>query len=299
MPKVIVITGPTGVGKTKASVELAKKLNGEIINADAMQVYKGLNIGTAKIKESEKDNIPHHLLDIKNIDEEYTIYHYQKDARNKIDEILKRNHTPILVGGTGLYIKSALYDYKLNDSKKDLTKYENQTTEELYNELIQKDARAITKIDKNNRRRIINALDYYEKENKSITENRTDKLLYDVIIIGLTTNRENLYQIINNRVDEMIKDGLIEEVKKYYTKEKYLKPLMNGIGYKEIIKYLDGSCSKEEAIEEIKKNSRHYAKRQYTFFNHQLKVNWIETNYQDFNKTIKEIETVIDKEMNN
>lgn len=299
MPKVIVITGPTGVGKTKASIELAKKLNGEIINADAMQVYKGLNIGTAKIKESEKDNIPHHLFDIKNIDEEYTIYHYQKDARNKIDEILKRNHTPILVGGTGLYIKSALYDYKLNDSKKDLTKYENQTTEELYNELIQKDARAITKIDKNNRRRIINALDYYEKENKSITENRTDKLLYDVIIIGLTTNRENLYQIINNRVDEMIKDGLIEEVKKYYKKEKYLKPLMNGIGYKEIIKYLDGSCSKEEAIEEIKKNSRHYAKRQYTFFNHQLKVNWIETNYQDFNKTIKEIETVIDKEMNN
>ena len=299
MPKVIVITGPTGVGKTKASIELAKKLNGEIINADAMQVYKGLNIGTAKIKESEKDNIPHHLFDIKNIDEEYTIYHYKKDARNKIDEILKRNHTPILVGGTGLYIKSALYDYKLNDSKKDLTKYENQTTEELYNELIQKDARAITKIDKNNRRRIINALDYYEKENKSITENRTDKLLYDVIIIGLTTNRENLYQIINNRVDEMIKDGLIEEVKKYYKKEKYLKPLMNGIGYKEIIKYLDGSCSKEEAIEEIKKNSRHYAKRQYTFFNHQLKVNWIETNYQDFNKTIKEIETVIDKEMNN
>ena len=299
MPKVIVITGPTGVGKTKASIELAKKLNGEIINADAMQVYKGLNIGTAKIKESEKDNIPHHLFDIKNIDEEYTIYHYQKDARNKIDEILKRNHTPILVGGTGLYIKSALYDYKLNDSKKDLTKYENQTTEELYNELIQKDARAITKIDKNNRRRIINALDYYEKENKSITENRTDKLLYDVIIIGLTTNRENLYQIINNRVDKMIKDGLIDEVKKYYKKEKYLKPLMNGIGYKEIIKYLDGSCSKEEAIEEIKKNSRHYAKRQYTFFNHQLKVNWIETNYQDFNKTIKEIETVIDKEMNN
>ena len=299
MPKVIVITGPTGVGKTKASIELAKKLNGEIINADAMQVYKGLNIGTAKIKESEKDNIPHHLFDIKNIDEEYTIYHYQKDARNKIDEILKRNHTPILVGGTGLYIKSALYDYKLNDSKKDLTKYENQTTEELYNELIQKDARAITKIDKNNRRRIINALDYYEKENKSITENRTDKLLYDVIIIGLTTNRENLYQIINNRVDKMIKDGLIEEVKKYYKKEKYLKPLMNGIGYKEIIKYLDESCSKEEAIEEIKKNSRHYAKRQYTFFNHQLKVNWIETNYQDFNKTIKEIERALDKEMNN
>ena len=294
MPKIIVITGPTGVGKTKASVELAKKLNGEIINADAMQVYKGLNIGTAKIKENEKDNIPHHLFDIKNIDEEYTIYHYQKDARNKIEEILKRKHIPILVGGTGLYIKSALYDYKLNENKKDLTKYERKTTEELYNELIQKDRSAITKIDKNNRRRIINALDYYEKENKSITDNKTDKLLYDVIIIGLTTNRENLYQIINNRVDEMINNGLIEEVKKYYKKGKYLKPLMNGIGYKEIIKYLDGYCSKEEAIEEIKKNSRHYAKRQYTFFNHQIKVKWIETNYQDFNKTIKEIEKNIE-----
>ncbi len=295
MKQVLVIVGPTGVGKTKLSIELAKKLHGEIINADAMQVYRGLDIGTAKVKEEEKDSVPHHLFDIKNIDEEYTIYHYQKDARKTIDEILKRHHLPILVGGTGLYIKSALYDYQLNDNKKDLTKYENKATEELYNELIRKDVLAKANIDRNNRRRIINALDYFEKENKSITENKTDKLLYDVIIIGLTTTRENLYRIINNRVDEMIKNGLIEEVKQYYSMGKYSKPLMNGIGYKEIIKYLDGDCGKEEAIDNIKKNSRHYAKRQYTFFRNQLPVKWFQTNYNDFSKTVDEVVRYVEK----
>lgn len=289
MTKVIVITGPTGVGKTKASIEIAKKINGEIINADAMQVYKGLNIGTAKITEEEKKEIPHHLFDIKEIDEEYTIYHYQKDARKKIDEIIKRNHIPILVGGTGLYIKSVLYDYNLTDRKNDISKYENISTEDLYEELITKDKCAKDKIDKNNRRRIINALYYYEQEHKSITENKTEKMLYDATIIGLTTERENLYKIINKRVDQMINDGLIEEVKKYYQINKLAKPLLNGIGYKEIINYLEEKCTKEEAINEIKKNSRHYAKRQYTFLNHQLKTKWIETNYKDFSNTIKEI----------
>ena len=202
---------------------------------------------------------------------------------------MKIKNIPILVGGTGLNIKSAINDYNLTDRKNDISKYENISTEDLYEELITKDKCAKDKIDKNNRRRIINALYYYEQEHKSITENKTEKMLYDATIIGLTTERENLYKIINKRVDKMINDGLIEEVKKYYQINKLAKPLLNGIGYKEIINYLEEKCTKEEAINEIKKNSRHYAKRQYTFLNHQLKTKWIETNYKDFSNTIKEI----------
>ena len=296
MKEVIAIVGPTGVGKTKLSIALAKKLNGEIINCDAMQVYIGLDIGTAKIKEEEKENIPHHLFDIKEVTEDYTIYHYQKDCRTKIDEILKRNHMPILVGGTGLYLKSVLYDYKLNESKIDLSKYENISTEELYQELIQKDKYAQNKIDKNNRRRVINALAYYEQNNESITQNKSVTSLYNAKIIGLTTDRDNLYHRINQRVDQMLKEGLIDEVKEYYDKKILTKPILNGIGYKEIISYLNKEISYEDAINEIKKNSRHYAKRQYTFFKHQLPVTWFKTNYEDFNKTIKEVLDYLGKE---
>ena len=164
MSKIIIITGPTAVGKTKLSIELAKKYNGEIINADAVQVYKGLDIGSAKVTEEEKENIPHHLFDIKDVNEEYTIYHYQKDCREKIKEILDRGNIPILVGGTGLYIKAALYDYKLTEEKETNT-YNNLTTEELYNELLELDKDIV--IDKNNRRRLIRAINYY-KENKKL-----------------------------------------------------------------------------------------------------------------------------------
>lgn len=293
--KIIVITGPTAVGKTRLSIELAKKLNGEIINADAMQVYKGLNIGTAKITEEEKENIPHHLFDIKEVDEDYTIYHYQQDCRKVIKDILRRGKTPILVGGTGLYIKSALYDYQLSEEKETNT-YDELTTEEIYNELIKLDKDI--DIDKNNRRRLIRALNYYKKNNSSITKNKTDKLLYDTLFIGLTTNRENLYQKINQRVEEMITNGLIEEVKYYYDKNIKTKPLLSGIGYKEIYNYLDGKSTKEESIEKIKQNSRHYAKRQYTFFNHKLPVIWFETDYNNFNNTIKNVINYIEKQEN-
>lgn len=290
MSRVIVITGPTAVGKTALSIELAKRLNGEIINADAMQVYKGLNIGTAKITEEEKENIPHHLFDIKEVEEEYSIYNYQKDCRKVIDNILSRNKTPILVGGTGLYIKAALYDYKLSEEKTNNT-YDNLKTEEIYKELLKLDKDI--NIDKNNRRRLIRALNYYKENNISISNNKTNKLLYDAIFIGLTTNREILYKKINQRVDNMIEDGLLEEVKYYYDKNIKTKPLINGIGYKELYNYFDNLCTKEEAIEKIKQNSRHYAKRQYTFFNHQLNVVWFETDYNNFNNTIKKVSSYI------
>lgn len=290
MSRVIVITGPTAVGKTKLSIELAKKLNGEIINADAMQVYKGLNIGTAKVTEKEKENIPHHLFDIKEVEEEYSIYNYQKDCRKVIDNILRRNKTPILVGGTGLYIKAALYDYKLSEEKTNNT-YDNLKTEEIYKELLKLDKDI--NIDKNNRRRLIRALNYYKENNTSISNNKTNKLLYDAIFIGLTTDREILYKKINQRVDNMIENGLLEEVKYYYDKNIKTKPLINGIGYKELYNYFDGLCSKEEAVEKIKQNSRHYAKRQYTFLNHQLNVVWFETDYNNFNNTIEKVSSYI------
>lgn len=286
MNKVIVITGPTAVGKTKLSIELAKRYNGEIINADAVQVYKGLDIGSAKVTEEEKEDIPHHLFDIKEVNEEYTIYHYQKDCRKLIKEVQGRGKTPILVGGTGLYIKAALYDYKLTEEKETNT-YDNLTDEELYNKLLEVDKDIV--IDKNNRRRLIRALNYHKENNKSINTNTTNKLLYDAIFIGLTTDRRILYDKINNRVDIMIKDGLLNEVKAFYDKNVRTKPLLNAIGYREIYSYFDGNISLEEAINKIKQNSRHYAKRQYTFFNHQLPIVWFETNYNNFNNTVEEV----------
>lgn len=290
MNKVIVITGPTAVGKTKLSIEIAKKYNGEIINADAVQVYKGLDIGSAKVTEEEKENIPHHLFDIKEVDEEYTIYHYQQDARKIIEDIQKRGKTPILVGGTGLYIKSALYDYKLSEEKES-EMYEDLTTEELYNNLLKVDKDII--IDKNNRRRLIRALNYYKENNESINNNKTNKLLYNTIFIGLTTDRKELYNRINKRVDTMMKNGLLEEVKSFYDKGIKTKPLLNGIGYKELYKYLEGNYTYEEAVEKIKQNSRHYAKRQYTFFNHQLPIVWFETDFTNFNNTIEKVSNYI------
>lgn len=286
MKKIIVILGPTGVGKTKLSVELAKRLNGEIINADSMQIYKGLDIGTAKIKEEEKEGIPHHLFDIKEVREDYSIYNYQIDGRKVINDIIKRGKTPIIVGGTGLYIKSLLYDYNLNYEKESDT-YDTLSTEELYSKLLELDKNAV--VDKNNRRRVIRAINYYKENNKSISDNKTNKLLYDVVFIGLTTDREKLYQIINSRVDKMINDGLINEVKKFFDEGIYSKPLINGIGYKELYKYFEKEISLEEAIEKIKQNSRRYAKRQYTFFNNQLPVVWFNVDFNCFSNVIDSI----------
>lgn len=286
MNKIIVILGPTGVGKTKMSIALAKKLDGEIINADSMQIYKGLNIGTAKIKEEEKEGIPHHLFDIKEVDEDYSIYNYQKDGRKVIDDIFKKGKTPIIVGGTGLYIKALLYNYNLNYEENN-NNYDEVSTEELYSKLLELDNDIV--IDKNNRRRLIRAINYYKENGKSINSNKTNKLLYDVNFIGLTCNRDYLYDIINRRVDKMLNDGLINEVKNYYDEKIYTKPLINGIGYKELYGYFDGYFSLEEAIQKIKQNSRRYAKRQYTFFNNQLPIKWFMVDFNNFDNTVNEV----------
>lgn len=286
---IIVITGPTGVGKTKMSVELAKRFNAEIINGDSVQIYKGLDIGSAKVTESEKENIPHHLFDIKEVDEEYSIYDYQKDCRKLIDEITKRNKNVIIVGGTGLYMKSALYDYTLSDEDNNSNQYEDKTTAELYQELIKLDKDI--DIDKHNRRRVVRALNYYKANNQSISQNKNGhKLLYNAIFIGLTMNdRDALYKRINDRVERMVEAGLLEEVKAFYDKKITTKPLMNAIGYKELYKYFDNEISYDEAIQLIKRNSRRYAKRQYTFFNHQFNIKWFNVNLNNFNETVTEV----------
>ena len=281
--KIIVITGPTGVGKTKLSVELAKKVNGEIINADSMQVYKGLDIGTAKIKEEEKEGIPHHLFDICEVDRNYTIYDYQKDCRKVIKEIQERGNTPILVGGSGLYIKAALYDYEFIEEEFH-SEFEELTNEEILNE-IKKDHE--TDIHVNNRKRLVRELNKIKNGTKN--SNKKNDKVYDFNLIGLTTDRDNLYKIIDNRVDVMIHEGLLSEVKNLYDSNIRTKAIMTGIGYKELYKYFDGELSLDESIDLIKKNSRNFAKRQYTFYNHQMDVTWFNVNFKDFNKTVNEV----------
>lgn len=282
---IIAITGPTGVGKTKLSVALAKKYHGIVVNCDAMQVYKGMDIGTAKIKEEEKEGVIHYLFDIVSPDVNYTVYDYQKDARKIIEE--NKDKTIIFVGGTGLYLKAALFDYRFSVEENKET-YEEYSNKELYQMCLKKDEKCL--IHPNNRRRMIRFL---QKETTSLVE---PKLLYNTIFIGLTTDRNNLYNIIDKRVDMMFAEGLLEEVKKFYDKHLNSKALQTAIGYKELYSYFEGNLSLEETKELIKKNSRHYAKRQYTFFNHQLPVQWFSVNYEDFQKTIKEVSSVIEKQ---
>lgn len=294
MEKVICIVGPTGVGKTKLSIELAKNLNGEVINADSTQVYRGMNIATAKVTEEEKEGIPHHLFDIKEIDENYTVYDYQKDCRLKIDEILKRNNIPIIVGGTGLYIKAALYDYKFEEETNNINEYLEYSNEELYNRLLSIDP--ATTIHKNNRKRVVRALNYYEQNNESIsTKEKTDKLLYNVKFIGLTTDREMLYERINKRVDIMLQNGLLEEAKKIYNTNIRSKAVLTPIGYKELFEYFDGNIELEQALELIKQSSRKYAKRQYTWNNHQFDVSWFNVDFNNFESTVNEVLNFINK----
>ena len=289
---VIVILGPTCVGKTKLSVELAKKINGEIINADSTQVYKNLDIATAKVTEEEKEGIPHHLFDIKDITDDYSIYDYQLDCRNAIDDILGRGKTPILVGGTGLYIKSALYNYEfVND---DNNTYDDLSNEELYNRVVRLDKE--NNIHKNNRKRLIRALNYMETTNKPYSKKeKTNELLYDTLFIGLTTDRRVLYDRINKRVDAMVKSGLLEEAKRIYDTNIRSKAVMTPIGYKELFPYFDGSSNLEICLDKIKQNSRHYAKRQYTFFNHQLPVKWFDVDFDNFNNTVCDVLDYINK----
>ena len=283
MTKIYVITGPTGVGKTKLSLMLAKELNAEIINADSMQIYKEMNIGTAKKTKKEMSKIPHHLFSIKSVKDNYSVYQYQKDCRQEMEKIAKKKKNIIIVGGTGLYIKAALYNYEFYDEVK--KNYDDLTDKEIVN-LIKKYGE-LPNIDLNNRRRLTR---YLEKlENDTIGSSKKNEKLYDFKMIVLSASRDDLYKIIDTRVDRMISDGLLEEVEQLYNKNINTIPLNTAIGYKELYKYFNKEISLEDAIDLIKRNSRRYAKRQYTFFKHQFEdIKWVDVNFYNFNDTYLE-----------
>ena len=284
MQPIIVIVGPTGVGKTKLSIELAKKLNAEIINGDSVSIYKKLDIGSAKPTIEERENIPHHLIDIKEPDEEYSVYDYQQDVRKLIKDLSSKNKRIIIVGGTGLYIKAALYNYQFTKGTKNNT-YDNLTNEELLEKINSYNYKHNIHI--NNRKRLVRMLNKLEN-NEVLTESK-DECLYPIQVIGLTAKRDIVYQRINERVEEMLKKGLLEEVNSLKPYYKTSRVLNTAIGYKEFTKYFTKEKELTNVIEDIKKNSRHYAKRQYTFFNHQFKTVWYETNFKDFNETINKV----------
>lgn len=289
---IIVVVGPTAVGKTLMGIELAKKYNGEVINADSTQVYRDLDIATAKVTVSEMDGVVHHLIDIKNIDEEYTVFDFQNDCRNCISDILSRGKTPIIVGGTGLYIKAALYDYKF-DLENSSFDYSDISNDELYSRLLSIDPN--TSIHKNNRKRVERALSYYDSTGKLLSsKDKTDELLYDCVFIGLTTSRDVLYDRINKRVDSMISNGLIEEARNVYDTGIRSKAVMTPIGYKELFDYFSGKSDLESCIDIIKQKSRNYAKRQYTWFNNQMSVNWFDVDFNCFSNTVNDVIRFID-----
>ena len=261
---IYVITGPTGVGKTNISIKLAKLLNASIISCDSMQIYKELNIGTAKITEKEKQNIKHYLIDIKSVTEDYNVYDYQKDARKVLDKLIKENKNVLIVGGTGLYLKALLYDYKFNNEE--IFDYSKYSLEELVEKV--KNIDKNIDIDFNNRRRVERCLNKLENNIKSTTNK--NKKLYNFKVIGLIRNRDNLYNNINIRVDKMINNGLIEEAYNLYNKNIRTRAINTAIGYKELYLYFDKKISLEEAISKIKLSTRRYAKRQLTFLKNQM-----------------------------
>lgn len=281
MEKVLVIVGPTGVGKTSLSIQLAKKLNGEIISGDSMQVYQEMSIGTAKIKEHEMEGIPHHLIDTFHFQDEYNVKMFQELSRRYMKEIHERNSMPIICGGTGLYIKSALYDYEFLEQENDeefMAFLKQRSNDELWGLLKVIDPKVCKTIHQNNTQRIIRALymAHMGKKKSDIIEAQEHKPIYDAFIIGLNMDREKLYERINERVDIMMHEGLFDEISALVTSNDDVWHLqsLQGIGYKEWKAYFDGDATKEECVEKIKKNSRNFAKRQYTWFRNQMHVNW-------------------------
>lgn len=299
--KLLVLVGPTAVGKTDISIQLATRFNGEIISGDSMQVYKGLDIGTAKIKSDEMRGIKHHLIDLYSPDHNFSVAEFQEVVQKEIIDINKRKKLPILTGGTGLYIKSVTHKYKLSSYGRD-EEYRKElfciSNELLYKKLSEIDPITAEKIHINDTKRIVRALEVYHLSGKpfSQTLNEQDKEIpYDLLMIGLTMDRDKLYERINKRVDMMINLGFVNEVKNLIEcgyDERYNS--MQGIGYKEIIKYLRGEISLDYAIYLIKQNSRRYAKRQLSWFRQIPEINWFDMTEYNEKEDEKKIEKIFE-----
>ncbi|MHC5373536.1 tRNA (adenosine(37)-N6)-dimethylallyltransferase MiaA [Enterococcus sp. LJL120] len=286
MDKVLVIVGPTAVGKTALSIELAQRFDGEIISGDSLQIYQGLDIGTAKVTEAEMAGIPHYLIDEISMAENYSVADFQLKARQKISEITKRGKLPIVVGGTGLYIQALLYDFQLG-APTTAAEVASQRIREKYEALAEKignqglwesleavDQAAAAKIHFNNRRKVIRALEVFELTGKSIFAQEKPKALYDYLMIGLDTQRQQLYERINLRVDLMLEQGLLREAELLSQHPEYQSA--QGIGYKEFFAYLKGEENLADAVAAVKQNSRRYAKRQLTWFRNRSQAQWFD-----------------------
>lgn len=297
-PKVIVICGPTASGKTALSIELAKKINGEIVSADSMQIYKDMDIGTAKTTTEEMQGIKHYLQDFVEPDKRYSVADYKVDAEKAIEEILSKGKTPIVVGGTGLYVDSLIYGIEYQEIKFD-EKYRKELEdialkdglETLYKKAQEIDPEAMKKISCNDKKRIMRVLEIYKATGKTKTEqeieSRKKEVKYDYKVFAIDWEREKLYERINKRVDIMIENGLIEEVENLLKKYKEFPTAMQGLGYKEVVEYLNGYLTKEEMIDKIKQETRRYAKRQITWFRKNKQTIWI--GPQDLQKILDEI----------
>ncbi len=288
--KIILLVGPTASGKTKISIELAKYYNAEIINADSRYIYKEPLVATAKVTEEEKEGINHHMIDLISLNDDYSIYDYQKEGRKVLDNLLSKNKNVIITGGSGLYIKSLLYDYNLEETNKNIYDFSNMSNQELKDKI---DNISDNDIHINNRKRMERFLSYYyDTGNTIINTNNKDNKLYDFVSIGINITRDILYDRINNRVDIMFNNGLLEEA----IKLKDFKHFNEIIGYRELIDYFNDKITLEEAKNNIKKDSRHLAKRQMTWFNNQMKdIIWIDINYNKIQETINKIINEIEK----
>ncbi|SDO81043.1 tRNA (adenosine(37)-N6)-dimethylallyltransferase MiaA [Halobacillus aidingensis] len=298
-PLVISVVGPTAVGKSNLGIRIAQCFNGEVISGDSMQIYRTMDIGTAKVTKGEMQGIPHHMIDFKDPAEHFSVAEFQENVQTLIWEIHERGKLPVLVGGTGLYIQATLFNFHFSEQKKDpsiMEKLEKEWKENgrdyMYKRLVEIDPEQAEKIHPNNERRVLRALEVYETTGQVMSERHHQQQKespFNPLLIGLEMDRELLYDRINRRVDQMIEQGLLEEVQNLYEQGLKDSQSMQAIGYKELIPYFEGSCTLGEAIELLKRNSRRYAKRQYTYFKNKMDINWYEvspSNYEEKFETI-------------
>jgi len=298
-PLVISVVGPTAVGKSKLGVEIAKRFGGEVISGDSMQIYKSMDIGTAKVTDQEMQGIPHHLVDIKEPDESFSVAEFQNKVQSLIRTISSRGKVPVIVGGTGLYIQATLYNFNFSEEKRDeqvIKRLEKEASEygmeALYQRLQSVDPEQAEKVHPNNERRVLRALEVYETTGKVMSDyqkQQSNESPFCPVIIGLEMERKELYNRINRRVDQMVEEGLIAEVKRLYDKGYEHTQAMKAIGYKEFIPYFNGECNMDRAIELLKRNSRRYAKRQYTYFRNKMNVRWYSISEQRYEEKFETI----------
>jgi len=299
LDKVIVIVGPTAVGKTELSIKIAQTIPAEIISGDSMQIYRGMDIGTGKVTKHEKKGIPHYMIDIKDVGESFSAADFKALTEEYISDIQSRGKVPIIVGGTGLYIESVLYDFKFTNLKRDPEvttalekRLKNEGNDVLYKELMEIDELYAKKVHPNNAKRLIRALEIYLTNGLTMSDierKQTKEPKYDFLLIGLDMERETLYNRINERVDDMLKNGLFDEVTSFFNKQLENTQAMQAIGYKELMPVLKEETTIEQAVELLKRNSRRYAKKQLTYFKNKMDINWYNMNLENRNKTQQKI----------